>query len=346
MRLSWEEVDGRCRRALGALGYGETAAAVISGHLVAAEAGGLPALGIARLAWIAEVLDAGAPRGDPSTLDDGQPAVVVDGHGGIGYPAVERALSAALARLPKAGVVVIGVRQVFLTGVLRSYASSLAVRGVASILTSSAAPAVVASGRGGRSVLGTNPLCIGVPAGPRPLLFDTGCTTVSYSELRARQSAGRPLADGAGIDAEGLPTTDPAAVLDGGALLPWAGHRGFGLAAAVQALGMLVGAPPTPSALDDCGLFGVLVDPTVFGFADATTKGVATLAAALSEAAPPVSVTRLPGERWCTRQEYARRAGLDLNPAAMRLLADIDARGPISSDSGTAPRNFGGDRTR
>jgi len=194
------------------------------------------------------VLDAGAPRGDPSTLDDGHPAAAVDGHGGIGYPAVERALSAALLRLPKAGVVVIGVREVFLTGVLRSYASSLAVRGVASILTSSAAPAVVASSRGGRSVLGTNPLCIGVSAGPRPLLFDTGSTTVPYSELRAgTRPAGRWPTVPEWMP-RGCPLPTPPPFSTAGRCWQWAGHRGFGLAAAVQALGMLVGAPPTPSA--------------------------------------------------------------------------------------------------
>ena len=44
------------------------------------------------------------------------------------------------------------------------------------------------------------------------------------------------MPDGAIVGADGRITTDPAAFYDGGALLPFAGHKGFGLAAMVEAL--------------------------------------------------------------------------------------------------------------
>ena len=55
------------------------------------------------------------------------------------------------------------------------------------------------------------------------------------TEVSLRARLGEPLPEGVGIDAEGHPTRDAALVRDGGALLPFAGYKGFGLGLMVVA---------------------------------------------------------------------------------------------------------------
>ena len=58
---------------------------------------------------------------------------------------------------------------------------------------------------------------------------------------------GEDLPEGCYIDSEGRPTVNPQDVLDGGALLPIAGHKGYGIAMAIELLtGMLANAPLAP----------------------------------------------------------------------------------------------------
>ena len=69
-------------------------------------------------------------------------------------------------------------------------------------------------------------------------------------------SRGTALPEGSIVDRNGIVSADPAAFFDGGALLPFAGHKGFGLAAMVEALSVsLTGAGagrPAEGALVIC----------------------------------------------------------------------------------------------
>jgi LDH2 family malate/lactate/ureidoglycolate dehydrogenase len=319
-RLSWDDATLLAGRALGRLGYTPTDAATIARYLALAEAGGQVALGLKRVAWIASILDGGAPRGDPSVVVEADGGcVVVDGHGGVGYLATSRALQLAAPIAERDGVAVAGVRDVYLTGVLRSYCEELAERGLASVIVSSAAPAFVAPGLGGRRVLGTNPLAIGVPGHPFPLLFDTSATDLPYSEVASRADRGDELPPGVALDSSGRPTVDAGEVMAGGALLGWAGHRGFGMATAVQALGMMVGAPAVPERLADCGLLAIVIDPERLNGTGAVDVG------GLLTAVVGAGGSRLPGQQWHERRREARERGLDVaadTVGMLRRLAD------------------------
>jgi LDH2 family malate/lactate/ureidoglycolate dehydrogenase len=326
IHLTWADAHHLCVAALTPLGYATADAAVVADHLLAAEAAGMEALGLRRVTWIAEILAAGAPRGDVSEVVSARGGcVLVDGHGGIGYLAATRAMSAAADLAKASGVGVAAVRNVFLTGSLRVYGNELAHQGLASIITSSAAPAIVAPTPGGRRVLGTNPIAIAVPGNPYPLIFDSSVTPLAYSELVRRAAIGESLPAGCGLDQAGRPTTDAAAVLDDGAMLAWAGHRGFGLAAAVQALAMLVGAPPVATGLADCAMFLVVIDPQWLDPAR-SLPAIGDLAELVNRAAGPADA-RLPGQRFAETQRAARTHGLWIEPATvanLRALAGME----------------------
>ncbi|MDX1448637.1 MAG: Ldh family oxidoreductase, partial [Acidimicrobiia bacterium] len=96
---------------------------------------------------------------------------------------------------------------------------------------------------GTKRTLGTNPFAIGIPTLGYPFVFDIGTAAISFGELAVARAAGLPIPEGVAVDETGEVSTDPAAIMHGGALLAFGGHKGLGLAMAVELLnGVLAGA--------------------------------------------------------------------------------------------------------
>lgn len=319
--LSWQATKQLCALPLRRAGYSPSEADRVAEHLVAAEAGGVVSLGLSRVIWIVELVTSGRPTSDPSALDSSSNShVAIEGNGGLGYLAVEKALALALPLAREHGVAIASARNIFLTGVLRVYAHRLADEGLACFITSSAAPAILVAPGGTRPVLGTNPIAFGVPdKSGQHLVFDTSSTQISYSELRANASLGQSLPVGVAVDAHGSETTDAQQALDGG-LLPWGGHRGYGMAVAVAAMGMLVGAPPAPIDLSSCGFLAVVFDPQVVGSGLADTL---ELRGVLEGSMVPGTPARLPGAHWQQSQSNARQRGLSISDELFTSLRDL-----------------------
>src|SRR5580692_4035947 len=119
---------------------------------------------------------------------------------------------------------------------------------ISSAHTAASARSVAPFG-GTRPVLGTNPIAFGMPSSRGPVVLDMGTSAFMGTALAYRQRLGQLLPDGVAVDAEGRPTRDPA---QGrlGALLPFGGYKGFGLALIVQALGVLAGSALDPDKDD------------------------------------------------------------------------------------------------
>src|SRR4030095_14822618 len=101
-----------------------------------------------------------------------------------------------------------------------------------------AAPAMVAPLGGARPALGTNPIAFGFPMEGDPLVIDLGTSAFMGTDLQFRQRLGIPLPEGVAIDEQGRPTTDAGGARRG-ALLPFGAHKGYALAVAMHALGVL-----------------------------------------------------------------------------------------------------------
>src|SRR5262249_46254446 len=91
--------------------------------------------------------------------------------------------------------------------------------------------------RSGR--LATNPLSIAVPsASSDPLVLDMATSAAPEGKIRAMLAAGLAIPEGWVVDHAGKPTRNPADLYGPprGALLPFGGHKGFGLALLIDAL--------------------------------------------------------------------------------------------------------------
>ena len=93
--------------------------------------------------------------------------------------------------------------------------------------------------------LSANPIAAGIPvAGRPPLLLDISACTIAEGKIRVALNKGVPVPENCIIDAQGRPTTDPRVFYADppGAILPIAGHKGYGLAILCEVLaGALTG---------------------------------------------------------------------------------------------------------
>ena len=100
-------------------------------------------------------------------------------------------------------------------------------------------PEFVAPSAGASSVFGTNPLAAkrrSTQKAGAPFTFDMATSAVALFGVLTAKATGAPLAEGVAYDASGNVTTDAGAVLDGGAIATFGGHKGAGLALCVELL--------------------------------------------------------------------------------------------------------------
>jgi L-2-hydroxycarboxylate dehydrogenase (NAD+) len=114
------------------------------------------------------------------------------------------------------------------------------------------------------------------------------------------------------VDAEGRPTRDPAEARLG-ALLPFGGYKGFGLAFIVHALGVLAG-----SALDadkDDGYLFVVMKPDLLIDPDEFKEQLSALIDRIKATPrqPGVSEIRIPGERAFRSRDRALHDGIEID---------------------------------
>src|SRR5262249_32614241 len=102
-------------------------------------------------------------------------------------------------------------------------------------------PPRVAPFRGADGRLSTNPVCIAIPAAGRtaPIILDFATSRIALGKVRVAYNEGQHVTDGALIDHQGRPTTDPAVIYNEpwGAVQPFGEHKGYGLALICEILG-------------------------------------------------------------------------------------------------------------
>lgn len=226
-------------RALVLGGMAEDEAALTARILVMADMFGLHTHGIIRIPqYLNRVRLGGIDPRAKITVERVAPALArVDGADGIGQVVAMRALEAAMEGARNAGIGAAFARNSNHFGPIAPYAYLAAQEGFASIIASNASTTI--SPWGGRDTrLGNNPLGIGVPnPGGDPIILDMAMSVVARGKMRALRDKGESMPPGWATDRDGKPTTDPVAGL-AGFLLPFGGHKGYGLAVMVD---MLVG---------------------------------------------------------------------------------------------------------
>lgn len=172
---------------------------------------------------------------------------VVDGRFGFGQTVGEQAVRLGIVKARKAGVAVVALRNAGHLGRIGDWPLLAAEAGQLSLhfVNTTGAGILVAPFGGTQRRLSANPIAAGVPLrGRPPLLLDISACTLAEGKIRVALNKGVPVPEGCIIDADGRPTTDPKVFYGPppGAILPIAGHKGYGLAVLCEVLaGALTG---------------------------------------------------------------------------------------------------------
>ncbi len=180
---------------------------------------------------------------DPQVVSEGPGFVVVDGNYAMPMVTSRLAMQAAMEKARTAGVAYGAVRHSGHYGAAGYYAVMAAEQNMIGLSMSNVDVCMTVPGARA-PVIGTNPIAYAVPAGnERPIFLDIATSVVAISKVIAAKTAGKPIPEGWLVDEQGRPTTDTSTYPDRGAILPMAGHKGYGIALLIEILsGVLTGA--------------------------------------------------------------------------------------------------------
>ena len=211
--------------------------------LIQADCWGHQSHGLLRLGWYYARLQSGAMKAvtNTSMVVDAGAISVMDGQDGVGQVITRRAVDEAVSRAKKHGVGVVSVRNSNHFGTCMYYTRIGAEQGCVMVLMSNAGPNMAPWG-GLKKKIGTNPWSIAVPGGAHgPVVMDMANSGVARGKIYLANKRRESIPDHWAIDAQGRPTTDPKAALEG-FILPMAGHKGYVMGTMVDILsGVLSG---------------------------------------------------------------------------------------------------------
>jgi L-2-hydroxycarboxylate dehydrogenase (NAD+) len=230
--------------------------------LLSADLRGIDSHGVARLIGYVRLQEAGRanPRPHIRILHETPSTAVVDGDSGLGLVVAPFAMQIAIEKAAAVGTGWVSVQNSNHFGIAGYHALQAVKKEMIGIAMTNAS-ALVAPTFSVERLLGTNPICVAVPAGEEPpFVADLATTTAANGKLEILQRKHEEAPLGWIQDKDGQPSTDAHALKTGGALLPLGGdrdhgsHKGYALGAVVDILSaVLSGAnygpwvPPFPA---------------------------------------------------------------------------------------------------
>ncbi|MFC3667414.1 Ldh family oxidoreductase [Uliginosibacterium paludis] len=252
---------------------------------------------------------------------------LLDCENGPGRASACHAMDDAVSRARHCGIGACLARRTTHWGRAHAYAARAAQQGMIGLCMTNAMPTMAAWGAT-RRIIGNNPIAIGIPqANPdTPLVLDIAMSQAAVGKVNTWKREERDVPPGWGLDAEGRPSQDAAAIL-AGAVLPFGGHKGAGLALMVELLtaalaggafgNEIVGSDRSGLDPDSCKLF-IAIDPAAFGGRETLNARVESMLAYLAtEAAPFV----WPGQRGWAERDANLVAGVPVHLDIVRELA-------------------------
>ncbi len=201
-----------------------------------AEMRAIPSHGLLRLRRVIERIHSGATvPGITGTLEwTARSFLSVDGERGLGPVVAMAALDAIIPRAQEDGIAIAAIRNANHLGALAYYAEHVANLGLTCVALT-VSEALVHPWGGRKAMIGTNPIAIGVPAEPHPMVLDMATGLVSMGKIHDHANRGAPIPLGWALDENGDPTTDATAAKKG-AIAPFGGPKGYALGIAFEVL--------------------------------------------------------------------------------------------------------------
>ena len=210
--------------------------------LVSADLRGIDSHGVARLSGYVRLWEAKRINATPNItiIHETPSTAVMDGDQGLGLVVAPEAMDLAIKKASQVGTGWVSVSNSNHFGIAASHAMRALEKDMIGIVMTNAS-ALVAPTFSSERMLGTNPICVAVPAGNEPpFIADMATTTAANGKLEILQRKQLEAPLGWIQDAEGNQVTDAHALKNGGALLPLGGnreqgsHKGYALGSIVD----------------------------------------------------------------------------------------------------------------
>ena len=199
--------------------------------------------------YVRRILDGHVnPRGEIRALRETASTALLDCGFNLGQVAARHGMELAMSKAAEHDLGMVVLRSCGHVGRLGEYVTMAAERGyVGLMICNGPSPRGIVAPYGGICrALGTNPIAWGIPGGERPIVVDFATSVCAWGKIGVAMDKGDPVPEGRLIDRHGRPTRDPHVLADGGAMLPFGGHKGYGLSMVVELLGGgLSGVGPT-----------------------------------------------------------------------------------------------------
>jgi delta1-piperideine-2-carboxylate reductase len=203
-----------------------------------AERDGAHSHGVFRIPGYVSTLQSGWVNGQavPVVEDVASGFVRVDADNGFAQPALAAARGLLVEKARSAGIAVLAIRNSHHFAALWPDVEPFAYEGLVALSVVNSMTCVVPHGAD-RPLFGTNPIAFAAPrADGDPIVFDLATSAIAHGDVQIAARKGERLPPGMGVDGLGQPTQDPKAILEGGALLPFGGHKGSALSMMVELL--------------------------------------------------------------------------------------------------------------
>jgi uncharacterized oxidoreductase len=332
------------------MGSEEVEAHEVADHLMRANLAGHDSHGVGMLPAYVRLFIEGllVVNQTPETVLDFGALLVLDARRGYGQRMAANAVRQAIGRARETGACVLALRNSAHIGRVGTYAELAAAHGMAFTAFVNVAdhfdvqaPYACADAR-----VGTNPFCTAVPGtdGGVAMMLDMATTTIAAGKARVAYNKGVPAPEGALIDADGNPTTDPTGLIrdHAGALVSFGKHKGSGLAIMAEVMTTAIAGGQRADAEQKGGILNsmlaVVIDTARLGGVETVAREAAATRAHIKSArvAPGFEEILLPGdperrytaERLRTGIEVDETTWSDIRAAAARIgitEAEIDA---------------------
>jgi len=237
--LTFAELTALLERIFVRHGVSPSNARLLAENCAACERDGSHSHGIFRIPGYVSSLNSGWVDGAaiPVVEDTGGAFIRVDAKNGFAQPALAAARDLLVDRAREYGIALLAVRRSHHFSALWPDVEPFAEEGLVALSFVNSFACVVPHG-GRKPVFGTNPIAFAAPRnGEPPFVFDQASSAMANGDVQIAAREGRLLPEGMGVDRDGNPTRDPNAVLDGGALVTFGGHKGSTIALMVEILG-------------------------------------------------------------------------------------------------------------
>lgn len=317
MKISIDKARSLSIQVLEKFGFSNEGANAATDVILAGEMTGKASHGLVRLINMKNMINDGrvvVSQKECEIIKETANSVLIDGKGKPGFMVVPFALEKALEKMAdqKVGIVCAGATNESPAAGMIGYFARKAVEKNLIYLGFHNSMSYLVPHGAKKAVWGTNPITIGAPSTLGPVIWDCSSSKVSVGEVVIAKRDGKQIATGIGLDKDGNPSTDPSAILTGG-ILPFAGHKGSGMAMMVELLaGALIHSSIRPDSQWNWGSFFILIDPAMFGDID-TYKQEVTKSIEILKATPKadgIDEIFYPGEQSDRKYKQATKTGM------------------------------------